>query len=407
MHKLIEKAVLGNYDLRIAVEKIEELRAQYGIRTAEVLPQFFAYGLSQRVKYSENFPLYSNICPRKLTDLNLYFQGVWELDFWGRLRRAKDAACFDMQAQIEDMRDVYIILLAEVAAAYIDIRALERKIELQENLITLDQAYLGLTQDRFSSGLESDVVPQDSLAQLAQAKNMLIHQRTAVAQTVNALAVLLGENPESFDLAEDASWSLHIPSSDELVGVGLPSDLLRRRPDIRRAERELAAANQQVGIAVSDYFPRFFLLGGFGPKCDKFNELFNSKSIGWGVGPSFFWPVINFGRVKYNVLAKRSVERQAAHAYAQTILNAFKDVENALVQFFNTSEQLAILREKYAAIHRKKELVCSLFDAGLVDRLECISAQKELTEIALSLVDAEQTVSTALVVVYKSLGGGW
>ncbi len=401
---LIEKAVDANYDLRIACQKIEELRAEFGIKKADMYPYLFLIGFTQREKFSTNYPLYQNLEPNPLTNINHFFQAFWEIDFWGRLRRGKDAACFRLQAEVEQMRDVYVILLADVATTYIDIKALQEKISLLERQVEIDEALLAYEDDLFNAGIANNIVFQEQRETLQESKNLLIGLKTLKVQAHNALAVLLGENPSCFTSCRAIPG---IPTAQQLIDIGLPSELLQRRPDIRRAERLIAAANQEVGIAVSNYFPRFFLLGSSGLQSDKISTYFNSGSIGWSIGPGVFWPILTFGRIKYNIQVKQAQERQAALSYCQTVLRAFQDVEDALIQFLNTSKQLEVLQEKLAAAQAKKSLVKGLFDAGLANELADLSAQKEYVTIAWDVADAQQKAAVALVVLYKSLGGGW
>lgn len=402
--QLIEKAVDANYDLRIAVEKIEELRAEFGIKKAEMYPYVFLFGFTQREKFSSNYPIYANLEANPITNINHFFQAFWEIDFWGRLRRGKDAACFRLQAEVENMRDVYIMLLAEVATTYIDIKALQEKIDLLEQQIAVDQKLLTLQDVRFAAGITSNIVYQDQQKQLLESQNILVGLKTLHAQAYNALAVLLGENPSCFDACTGMPG---MPTVDDLVATGLPSQLLQRRPDIRQAERLLAAANQEVGIAVSDYFPRFFLLGSSGLQSEKISTYFNSGSIGWSIGPGVFWPILTFGRIKYNIQVKEAQERQAALTYAQTVLRAFQDVEDALIQFFNTSQQWDILQKKLDAAHEKNKLIQSIYTSGLASELDYLQSKKEYLDTSWYVVDAQQKATVALVVLYKSLGGGW
>jgi len=404
LNELIKKAVEANYDLRIAIEKINELRADYNIKESELWPQIFLLGQAQRTKYSANYPLYSNLNPKTVNELEVFFQGIWELDFWGRLRRQKQAAYAELQAQVESMRDVYIILLGDVARTYIDIRSLEKKIFLREEQVAIYTQLAQLAYELLEAGLDSNIAYQEQLENLDESKNVLIMLKTSLTQAKNALAVLLGENPESFNLDQA---SLNIPSSQELLAIGLPSDLLRRRPDIRKAEQLVAVATENVGVAISDYFPRFFLLGNVGPQTNKGSKFFKSNSIGWSIGPAFYWPIISFGRIKYNVQAKKSMEQQALLSYAQTVLNAFKDVENALVQYLNGEKQLYVLQEKLMAATKKRDLYKSLFDSGLANKSDYLQSEKDRIEIVWQVTDIKSLVSNSLVLVYKSLGGGW
>lgn len=404
LNKIIATAVETNYDLQIALEKIEELRAEFCIKRADLFPRVFMLGITERERFSKNTPIFNNVEPNPLNNFNYFFEAVWEVDLWGRLARGRDAACFELQAQIEHMRDVYIILLADVAATYIDIKSLQQKIGLVKEQIQVDELLVTLYSELFDAGILNNIILQEQREQLQETKNVVIDLETVYAQAHHALAVLLGKNPSCFHIQEG---ELGIPQADELIATGLPSELLQRRPDIRQAERLLAVANQKVGIAVSDYFPRFFMLGGTGLRSNKISQLFDSDSIGWSIGPGFFWPVITFGRIKFNIQAKKSVERQAVLSYAQTVVHAFKDVEDALVQFFNTSKQFHVLDERLTAVNQRKKLIRSLFEAGLKSKVEYLQIKKEYLQAAWDVADAKQKVSTSLVVVYKSLGGGW
>jgi NodT family efflux transporter outer membrane factor (OMF) lipoprotein len=403
LNYLLEQAIHNNYDLRKAIEKIEETRAIYEIERARLFPQVDAIGTIQKQKFSENL-IQSDFIPNKsFSYFQAGFDALWELDFWGRLRHLKNAAYDLYEAQIEDSRDVYVLLLAEIARTYIDIRSLEKKIELTIQLINISQQLLTYDSDLFSSGLESEIpVLQENIDLDALTSQKLLLEKL-LKQAINRLAVLVGEQPEQFRMPHNAK----IPSSEQLLAAGLPSELLRNRADIRRAERQLAAATEQVGAAIAEWFPKFSLLGYATWESNKGSEWFSNKSLSWSIGPSLRWPIITFGRIRFHVEATKSVQKQALLMYENTVINALKDVENALIEYFKTQEQLDIIKDQYQQAQKEALLTSDLFNAGLADELRTLRSEKNVLEIALILTDIQQTLSTALVAVYKALGGGW
>ncbi len=189
--------------------------------------------------------------------------------------------------------------------------------------------------------------------------------------------------------------------------TGIPSELLRRRPDIVQAEQQLIAANERIGEAIGDFFPKFSLLGAVSSLSSTFSAWFTGSSLSWTIGPAFSWPLITFGRISYNVKAKKSVHKQALYAYAQSVIEAFADVENALVTYFTQQQTLALSEKKLASLDKELHLVRMRFESGLVDKLQYLYIEKQRLNTFLETVDNQKELSIALVRVYKSLGGGW
>jgi outer membrane protein TolC len=215
---------------------------------------------------------------------------------------------------------------------------------------------------------------------------------------------LLGENPEQFVLQ---SGKHAVPQSNKTLGIGLPSELLRRRPDIRKAESLLAAAVEYVGQAIADWFPSFSLLGSVNTEVNKVPNLFTGGSISWMIGPSFRVPILTFGRIRFNIEAKKSAQKQALLAYCQSVVAALGDVENSLVSYFNEKDRMHIIEEKLFAVTRERDLISSLFQSGLDNQTEYLLAEKNRITTELELTNVKQSVSTSLISVYKALGGGW
>lgn len=404
LNELITQALTTNYDLRLAIEKIEETRTSYQIRAARLFPDIGVTSIVQRMRESNLIQDPTLAQDKTFSFFQLSFDATWELDIWGKLQRAKSAAYAEYQAQIETMRDVYIMLVSDVARAYIDIRSLQKKIDYVTALIEVDKRLLLLLQDRYHAGITSELPIPEQVRALAIAQAQLITLQEGLGQAINRLAVLLGVNPEDFVLA---CGEHEVPVAHEPLAVGLPSDLLRRRPDIRRAERVLAAATDRVGQAVAEWFPSFQLLASVGGQTNQANKLFSHSGLAWLIGPAIKWPLLSFGRVEFNIQEKRSVMRQALLSYAKTVLTALADVEFWLISYFATQERLHVVQEKLTAVVRERDLVCMLWQAGLDDELRYLLNEKQNVHIMLEVIDVQRSLSLALVSLYKALGGGW
>jgi NodT family efflux transporter outer membrane factor (OMF) lipoprotein len=404
LNHLIDVAVENNYTLRAAVEKIQEMRWNYNIKTAELLPQIDGFGFILRNRYSKDIPLFNTSAQNPTNLLGLGVATLWELDLWGRLRRAQSAALAEYRAQIETARDVYIILLADVAELYIAARSLEIQIGIRQQQYELDQEIMTLTRDLSCSGLSNDIPPEIQTQNLLQTQEYICVLEKMLAQTCYSLAVLLGKNPESFCLE---AGSGKVPLSNGCLKTGIPSELLRRRPDIRAAEEKLIAANERIGESIGEFFPKFSLLGAISSLSSTFSGWFSGSSLSWTIGPAFSWPIITFGRISYDVKAKKSAHWQALYVYCQAVIEALADVEKSLVGYFTAQQTLELSTKRLQSIKTQANLVATQFNAGLVDRLHYAYIQKQQLEVLIETIDHQKEVSSALVRVYRSLGGGW
>lgn len=405
LNVLIHEAISQNLDLKIAVEKIHQVRSEYQIEAAELYPKVDLTAEQKRSRISQNLFDSSFLGPPLQSYYKVGFDASWEIDIFGKRRRAKERAYYEYEAEVESARDVYITLLAEIAATYIEIRGYQQKIALAKREIYIQKERLGLAETRFAAGLESEINARTFEINLEETEAVLPSLETGYRKTLHRLAVLLGKPPEA--LQGDFEEKRAIPISDTPIPVGLPSDLLRRRPDIRRAERTLAAATANIGEAIADLFPRVSLLGSFGFESDHRANWIKAQSRAWSFGPNIDWPIIYFGRIRANIRAQNAKQQQALLNYEQTILTSLEDVENNLVAYYKEEERTHRYTMQVDAARRKYELTRDKYLSGLVDFSSLLEADSALVSSENNLAGSKQSLSTHLVALYKSLGGSW
>ena len=333
------------------------------------------------------------------------FDATWEIDVFGGVRREVEAADADVAAAVEDQRDVLVTLLGDVARSYVELRGYQRQITIAQENLRAQQETLELTRNRLRAGLDTDLSVAQSEAQVATTASAIPSLDALARQSIHRLGVLLGESPLA--LSESLSPPQAIPRPPPTVPVGVPSDLLRRRPDVRRAERDLAAATARIGAATADLFPRFSLTGSFGTQAGEAKGLFNYSNRFYSIGPSISWPVFDAGRIRANIRVQNAREEQALAAYEQTVLAALRDVEDALVGYLREEDRRRTLATAAEANRRAVDLANQLYNAGRTDFLNVLQAQRDLFASQDALVQSDRTVSTSLVALYKALGGGW
>jgi len=417
LDSFIAEAISCNYDLRIAIERIEQTRAEYRIERSYLWPEIDLNAIATRSKISQDiFPGEGRLFPKFLDIFQFGFDALWELDIWGKYRRGKNAAYYTLEATIEDSQSVLISIISEVALIYTNIRALQKKIELTNRLIEVDESELNLAQNLFNVGLDNEIQVTTLISTLEQDRAALPVLETSLKQSIYSLAILLGREPEG--LASCFEQIGPIPSGFDRVPVGLPSELLRRRPDVRSAERQLAASTELIGAAIADYFPRVALTGlnfGSGGQAgssvgwlsDKLGRLFNSASRTFTIGLGLNWTLIDFGRVRGQVDVQKSLQRQALLNYEQTVLMSLKDVESALVAYFEEENRRQSYEVRFIADHRTLEITEGLFFVGLVSEQEVLAARKALIAAENFTVESDQALTGDLVAIYKAIGGDW
>ena len=404
LDSLIERAVQQNHDLRIAGARLREARALRGGAVWDFGPAVTGSAAYTDARTSQNsltFPI-----PKLDTDTyNAGFDARWELDVFGGKRRALEAAQASLDASADDRRDVLVSLLAEVARNYTELRGAQRRLTIARENIAAQQAALDLTRKRFDAGASSKLDVAQASALLAGTQSQLPTLETAVRQTMHRLAVLLGQQPGTLvaELNEPAAIPLTPPS----VPVGLPSELLRRRPDVRRAERELAGATARIGVVTAELFPKFSLIGAAGFQSLSAGDWFTGGSRFWSAGPTVSWRLLDFGRVHSQIQAANAREEQALAAYEKTVLVALEDVENALVAYAQEQVRRQSLQEQVDANRQAVDLANQLYTKGQSSFLNVLDARRSLYQAEDTLVQSERSVTTNLIALYKALGGGW
>ena len=405
LDSLITRAVESNLDLRVAEARIREARFQSGVVSSELWPSVETSASYSRSRRSQGISI---IPPKARLKRNLYqagFDASWEIDLFGGKRRAIEAARADIDAAVENRRDVLVTLLAEVARNYIEVRGLQRRLEIVRNNVRVQQETIDITRARFEAGLSSELDAVQAEALLATTQSQIPTLESSTKQTIHRIGILLGQKPDA--LQAELTKGAPIPSAPAMVPVGLPSGLLRRRPDVRRAEWELAAATARIGVATADFFPKFSLTGDFGLQTEDLNVFSLTNSRYWSFGPTIRWPIFQAGRIRANVKVQNARQEQLLVNYEKAVLTALEDVENALVTFAGEQVRHKNLTAAVNANRRAVELAGELFTRGLANFLSVLDAERSLYESEDNLAQSEHTVSLNLVSLYKALGGGW
>ncbi|MEO6434945.1 MAG: efflux transporter outer membrane subunit [Tepidisphaeraceae bacterium] len=414
LDRLIEQAARANLDLRAAEARVREARAARGVVSADFWPTVDGGGSYTRSKGSENFgssggfvgPGGGSSFGGGESDLwDARFDALWELDVFGRTRRGVQSADANIQSTIADRNDVLLSLLAEVARNYVELRGFQRQVAIALDNVKSQQDTLELTQAKFNAGLTSDLDVARAEAQVESTTSTIPTLQTRAQQAIHRLSVLLGQPPAS--LTEQLAEPGQIPSPPPQIPVGLPSELLRRRPDIRRAERNLAAATARIGVATADLFPKFTISGALGLQSDSFNDWGDISSSFWSIGPGVSVPIFNAGRLRSNVAVERARTDQALAAYEQAVLVSLEEVENALVAYRKEYVRRASLSRAVTANQRAVSLSQQLYQRGLSTFLDVLDAQRALYLTQDDLVRSDALVSSNAVALFKALGGGW
>ncbi len=415
LDSLIHRAMESNMDLMLAEARIRESRAARGIVAADAYPAVDAAGSFSRSRSSGGVSTDRDRVAgsgdggsrsRQTQDSFLVgFDASWEVDIFGGVRRSVEAADADIQATEENLRDALVTLVAEVARNYVQLRGDQRRITIAEANLKSQEQTLDLTIARFDAGLSSELDVAQARAQLATTEARVPVLESSARQAIHQLGVLLGMEPGALLAELEAEGP--IPVGPEDVPVGLPSDLLRRRPDVRRAERELAAATARIGLATADLFPRFLLTGAAGQDGVGLVDAAMPSNTFWRFGPSVRWPVFDAGRIRANIQVQDARQEQALVRYEQAVLNSLKDVEDALVAYSKEHATRKALLQAVEASRRAVEISSELYSKGLVDFLNVLINQRALDVTQDQLALSEQALSTNLVALFKALGGGW
>jgi NodT family efflux transporter outer membrane factor (OMF) lipoprotein len=401
LNDIILRAYNQNLTLREAGYRIMAARAQLGIANGQFFPQLqTANGSYKRIGSGGNF----------FDQWAFSFNLAWELDFWGRFRRAIQAAEETLDASVFDYDDVAVTLLSDTANSYVVIRTTQERIRLLDNVIQLQEDVLHFIEQRLKEGRGATELDRaQALSNLEQSRSQrhqfLIDERIAE----NQLCILLGIPAIDLTNLLACGPKKDIPIAPEYVVVGIPADLLRRRPDVRRAERLAAAQAEQIGIAETDWYPAISITGQLGWQAQHLNDLFRPQSLNSNVGPSFQWNLLNYGRILNNVRLQDAQFRQLVTAYQSTVLQADLEVENGIVTFVQAQQRAEDLRKSVDDAWLALQVIVAQYQAGLggIDFNRYATIQQNLIVQQDQWAQSRGQICLGLIQVYRGLGGGW
>lgn len=410
LDSLIERAVKANLDLRIAESRVRQARAQQGFAEADFWPTLNASGSYARQKQSENQPILGSLpkssnIPFENDVYKAGFDASWEIDIFGGKRRAMEAATAELTATEYGRRDVMVTLLSEVARYYLQTRGAQRQLSILQNQIKAQEETVKITRSRVDHGSAAELELQRALALLASIRSQVPTIETSIHSLIYHLSVLLAKNPDA--LNAELSATAAIPAPPPHVPVGLPSDLLLRRPDVLRAERLLAVETARIGQVKAELFPKFSLTGSVGATSISASDFFLPGSRTWSIGPTVQWRIFDAGRVLANLSAQTEAQNQALLNYQKIILTSFEEVETALVSYAKEQEHYRLLEQEVSANQKAVELANQRYAKGWAGYLDLLDAQRALYLSQDEWVRSERIVTLNLVALYKALGGGW
>ena len=404
LDSLIKRAAQANYDLKAAEARVQAARAVRGVVLADFLPTIGADASATKNRRSANAQVFQS--QQFNTDTyQVGFDASWEIDVFGGRRRTLQAATADLQAIEADRNSVLVTLLAEVARNYLDFRGTQQRLAIAKQNIAAQQEVVDISQLRFDKGLSSELDVTQAKSLLAASKSQLPTLETGLKQASFRLSVLLGEQPGS--LEHELATPTPIPPMPPEVPAGLPSELLRRRPDIQRSERQLASATARIGVATAELFPKFYLTGAAGYQSLSADNLIEPASKFWSLGPLVRWRLLEYPRLKAQINATTAQQEQILAQFNQVVLLSLEEVENAIVAYGNEKDRYTALSQSVMESRRSFELANELYTKGLGEFLNVLIAQRALFESEDAQVQSQRTMTQNAVALYKALGGGW
>ena len=401
LSRFIEEAAANNLDMKLAQARLREARARRGISAADRFPTLNAGAGVNRSRSSEEMGLGGG---NTSETWSAQFDASWELDIFGGRRRALEAATATFEASQEDLRDVQVSLLAEVALNYVELRGYQERLAIaQENLASQTETWQ-IARWRHEAGLTTQLDEDQARLNLEQTRAQLPSLQTGLEQSKNRLAVLLGRKPGELAELETPAAIPHIPAE---VAVGIPAETLRQRPDLRRAERQLAAATAQVGVATAALYPSFSLSGTLGLQALSSANLLQASARMFSVAANAGWVLFDAGRIRQNIEVQNALQEQALIRYESTVLGALRDVENALVAYAEEQNRRVALADAVQAARSAAGLAASQYAAGLIDFQVVLDTQRSLLSLQDQLSQSEAAVTSNVARLFKAMGGGW
>jgi NodT family efflux transporter outer membrane factor (OMF) lipoprotein len=408
LNSLIQTAYRQNLDLKTAATRVFEAQAQRNISAGNLFPQTQnALGGYLQGQFGQNLNFFG--APQASLPLNLNvwatgFNASWELDFWGQLRRAVESSNAELSASVEGYRDALVTLLADVATNYVQIRTYQQRIAYARRNVEIQSGSLRLAEARLRDGKATALDVKQARSSLAQTESSIPPLVIGLRQANHRLCVLLGLPPQDLLLHVPEA---PIPAAPPEVAVGIPADLLHRRPDVRRALREAAAQSAQIGVAEADFYPQLGVTGFLGYTAADLRRLFAENGFTDLILPNFQWKILNYGRIRNNVRTQQARFHEKVFQYQQAVLTAGREVEDALAAFLQYQLQARSLQQSVKEAADAVELVQAQYKGGLIDFNRVFTTQSQLVAQQDQLATAQGNIVLSLISVYRALGGGW
>jgi NodT family efflux transporter outer membrane factor (OMF) lipoprotein len=403
LNDLVNTAYQQNVTLRVAASRVLEARAQRAIAVGQLFPQQQtlngAFTHVQLSKNTANTPLH-----RFFDNWATSFNVSWEIDFWGKIRRLVESADDFVEASVDDYDTVMVSLIGDVATAYVQYRIFEQQIVYAQQNVDLQRGSLKIATQQWKAGKTAEVAVVQAASLLEQLESTIPVLEIGLRQANNQLCVLLGLPPA--DLAAKLGKA-PIPEAPPDVIVGIPADLIRRRPDVRSAERLVAAQNAQIGVAEANFYPAFFINGSLGYEAKDLSKLFTSQSFTGQIGPAFQWNILNYGRILNNVRLQDFKTQELVGVYQQKVLLAAQEVEGGIITFLNAQREAAHLAASVKEAQRAVKLTVDRFTAGVTDFTPVFVAEQFLVQQQNIYAQSQGDIALGLITVYRALGGGW
>lgn len=411
LNKLVGMAYQQNLTVRMAAVRIYQARAQLGIVVGDRFPQSQKVGagfkkerVSDEVGILKDISTVIDVDPA-FQEWTIGFDAGWELDLWGQVRRGIESATANLVAKIADYDDILVTVTGDVATVYVTIRELQEELALARKNVNLQADSLRITKLRLKNGVTTELDVDEATALINATKAEVPAIEADLAKAKNALAILLGVPPGNIDSLINRPGA--IPRPPAAIGIGVPVDLLRRRPDIRAAEMRAAAQAAQIGVAKADLYPQFGISGAIGVAASDFSDLFTGKAFTGLINPGIQWNILNYGRIRNNVRVQDAKYQELIVDYQQTVLKAYAEVEDALTAFLKAKQQALYLSRSVTAAQKATRIALAQYQDGTADYTRVLNTQTAALHTEQRLVAARAAVVTNLVAVYKGLGGGW
>jgi len=405
LEELVRTAYAQNVNLRVAGTRVLEARAQRAIAVGTLFPQSqTASGAFTHTQQSNNI---ANVFPHRCyDDWATGLNASWEIDFWGKIRRSIESTGDLVESSVDDYDNVMVTLIGDLATAYIQYRILEQQIAYTQENIRIERGSLGIATERYKAGKTSELGVAQAASLLAQVEATLPVLETGLRQANNQLCVLLGMPPTELAPMLGSRNPIIPPSPPEAI-VGIPADLIRRRPDLRSAERQIAAQNAQIGVAEAAFYPAFFINGTIGYEAKDLAKLFTQQSFTGQIGPAFQWNILNYGRILNNVRFQDFKTKELVGVYQQNVLAAAQEVENGIIFFLNSQREASSQAVSVQQAELAYKIVMEKFSAGSIDYTPVFIAEQFLVQQQNLYAQAQGNIALGLIQVYRALGGGW